>query len=359
MLRNNQDDVLTDYVRNRLDRLLAREQTAADDAEELQRTVLRPRPALLMQGTNSDKWGSSTTPVSPAAREAGRDPAPADTFASAAARRVESGEPAYRPARLLESGERSEPSDPSAAESPVDKGPANELRPTHGLGLLGRFTSRHLVVVAIVLALGVLVSGYALTRARAVPLVVEQAGVSSPSALGAPAVSGPPAVSATPSTPPPMLQVHILGAVESAGVHRLSEGARVADAVAAAGGLAGDARPGDLNLAQPLTDGQQIVIGDARRASEIRGGDTAHAATSEGTGGRPVPGSGAGSGGKLNLNTATAAQLDALPGVGPVTADKILAWRQQHGRFTRVEELQEVPGIGPKSLAEIAPHVTV
>ena len=61
----------------------------------------------------------------------------------------------------------------------------------------------------------------------------------------------------------------------------------------------------------------------------------------------------------MNLNTATEAELDALPGVGPVTAQKILAWRSQHGRFSRIEELQEVPGIGPKSFADIAPLVTV
>lgn len=359
MLRNNADDVLTDYVRDRLDRLLARERAADADAEELQRTVLRPRPALLMPEATTERWGSATPAASSAARETGRDPVLAQAVTGAAARRVETREPEYRPARLLESGGPSEPSDSPAAESQVSTRPPHDLGPTRGLGLLERFTSRHLMVVAIMLALGVLVAGYALTRARAVPLAVEHAEGSLPPALGAPGVSGPPAVSAAPSSPPPTLQIHIIGAVESAGVHRLPEGARVADAVAAAGGLAGDARPGDLNLAQPLTDGQQVLIGDAGHASEIRGGDTAHPATSEGAGGRPVPGGGGGSGGKLNLNTATAAQLDALPGVGPVTADKILAWRQQHGRFTRVEELQEVPGIGPKSLAEIVPHVTV
>jgi competence protein ComEA len=130
----------------------------------------------------------------------------------------------------------------------------------------------------------------------------------------------------------------------------------VQDAIDQAGGLTRGADPDQLNLAQPLADGEQVLIGTKEHAAgEVRtgsaGGDAAAGP------GRPAAGSG--SGGVVDLNRASAAQLEELPGVGPVTAEKILAWRQQHGRFSRPEELQEVDGIGPKTYAQIAPHVRV
>ncbi|WP_229118941.1 ComEA family DNA-binding protein [Enemella evansiae] len=225
------------------------------------------------------------------------------------------------------------------------------------------FTRRHLLVVAVVLLLGALAGGYALTRSRAVPvgepLPVQQAGGSAPAPVPAPPAS--PTPEATPS--PAVVRVHVTGEVRRPGVHTLPLGSRVVDAIEAAGGLTPAARPGELNLAQQLTDGQQVLIGGGSRpGGEVRGG-----AAPAAPGGSPAPGGGAGgagagaagAGGKVNLNTATEAQLDALPGVGPVTAQKILAWRTQNGRFSRIEELQEVPGIGPKSFADIAPLVTV
>jgi len=104
-----------------------------------------------------------------------------------------------------------------------------------------------------------------------------------------------------------------------------------------------------LNLAQILTDGQQVLVGSrAHPGGRLSGGGS-------------DSGSGASSGSspQVDLNTATATQLDSLPGVGPVTAERILAWRTEHGRFRRVDELQEVEGIGPKTYADIAPHVRV
>ena len=122
------------------------------------------------------------------------------------------------------------------------------------------------------------------------------------------------------------------------------------DAIEKAGGLARSADPGDLNLAQLLTDGEQIVIGTkSEPAGEVR----------DGGGGGGGTGDGTGSSATLDLNRATQAQLEELPGVGPVTAAKIIAWREEHRRFTRVEELQEVDGIGPKTYAQLAPHVRV
>ena len=122
------------------------------------------------------------------------------------------------------------------------------------------------------------------------------------------------------------------------------------DAIDAAGGLRSSAAPGELNLAQVLTDGQQIVIGSRGHP----GGRL-----SDGGGGSAGSSPNASSSSQVDLNSATATQLDTLPGVGPVTADRILAWRAEHEGFRRVEELQEVEGIGPKTYADIAPHVRV
>lgn len=152
--------------------------------------------------------------------------------------------------------------------------------------------------------------------------------------------------SGVPSTslPPASLLVHVAGAVAAPGVLRLPEGARVFDAIAAAGGLAADADTDVLNLAAPLHDGDRVFV--PRR-------------------GEPVPavvGPGSGSGstsGPVNLNTATAEQLDSLPGVGPATAAAIVAHREQHGPFASVEELTDVRGIGPAKLDAMRPLVTV
>jgi competence protein ComEA len=148
---------------------------------------------------------------------------------------------------------------------------------------------------------------------------------------------------AAPSPAAPLV-VHVVGAVRRPGVVTLPPGSRVADAVRAAGGMRKGGRLGGTNLARPLVDGERVEIG----------GEAAGAGTAGGTlpGGPPgVPGT------ALDLNRATAEQLDQLPGIGPVTAAKILAWRAQHGRFSSVDELAEVPGIGPKTLEELRPHV--
>jgi competence protein ComEA len=122
---------------------------------------------------------------------------------------------------------------------------------------------------------------------------------------------------------------------------------------------AGGALPGvdltTLNLARQVTDGEQIVVGVP-----------ALAPTGAPTGGQPTAGStgaprppGATPTSPLDLNTATLAQLDALPGVGPVLAERIIAWRNEHSRFTSTDELQEVPGVGPKKFESLKPHVRV
>ena len=146
---------------------------------------------------------------------------------------------------------------------------------------------------------------------------------------------------ASPS-PSPSVTVHVVGDVRRPGVVELPAGSRVVDALAAAGGLRRGGELGATNLARVVADGERVEVGGSAPAGS---GGTG---TSVGT---PA--------GPLDLNTATAEQLDALPGIGPVTAAKILAWRATHGRFSVVDELAEVPGIGPKTLADLRPHVRV
>jgi competence protein ComEA len=126
--------------------------------------------------------------------------------------------------------------------------------------------------------------------------------------------------------------------VRRPGLVHLRTGARVADAVSRAGGFVRKADRAGVNLAAPLADGQQVLV---PRAGAVPGGATA-------------TGSGAAApSGPVSLSTATAEQLDTLPGIGPVTAQKIVAFREQHGPFHSVEGLDAIPGIGPARLAEL------
>ncbi len=155
------------------------------------------------------------------------------------------------------------------------------------------------------------------------------------------------------------LVVHVTGQVRDPGVVELPAGSRVVDAVRAAGGLTDQADQSTVNLARALVDGEQLWVG--RPGEEPPAGWAPPAAAPGGAAGGGGAG-GAGGGADpppLDLNTATQADLEELPGVGPVTAGHILAWRDEHGRFSRVEELLEVSGIGERTLAQLEPLVTV
>jgi competence protein ComEA len=135
------------------------------------------------------------------------------------------------------------------------------------------------------------------------------------------------------------LVVDVVGAVRRPGLYRLGPSARIADAVSRAGGATAKADLALLNLAAPLADGQQVVVPKRGAAgAAAAGAATAGAAAAAG----PV-----------HLNTATLDQLDGLPGVGPVTAQKILDYRQKHGSFASVDELDAVPGIGPARMDQL------
>ncbi|MFI0482018.1 helix-hairpin-helix domain-containing protein [Actinomadura sp. 9N215] len=152
-----------------------------------------------------------------------------------------------------------------------------------------------------------------------------------------------PAVSASPAAAP--VVVHVLGKVKHPGVITLPSGSRVAEAIEAAGGVRPGAKTGALNLARKLVDGEQIPVG-------VRGSAPAAGAPAP-------PGASSAPGTPLDLNAATADQLDALPGVGPVLAQRIVDYRTQHGGFRSVEQLQDVSGIGARRFADLKPMVRV
>lgn len=142
------------------------------------------------------------------------------------------------------------------------------------------------------------------------------------------------------TSPRAAIVVNVVGAVRRAGLYRLPEGARVADAVRRAGGPTRRAEIALVNLAAPLADGQQVVVPRRSPPGGVAAGESATVGT------------------RVSLASATLEQLDALPGVGPVTAQKILDWRQGHGPFRSVDDLDAIPGIGPARIEQLRDLVT-
>lgn len=213
----------------------------------------------------------------------------------------------------------------------------------------------------------------AASRAPAAGSAVSEAAGAEPSPGASSGASGS-AGAAGGSTSP--MTVHVVGEVKKPAVVQLSPGARVVDAVEAAGGLTKDAVTERINLAQPVTDGQQVLIPNEKTAAELhaaggqaglspgaQAGNTSPGVPTDGTVGSGSEGSsttdGAASGGLINLNTATAADLEELPRVGPVLAQRIVDFRTEHGPFTVPEQLDDVSGIGPAMLEALLPLVSV
>jgi competence protein ComEA len=209
-----------------------------------------------------------------------------------------------------------------------------------------RLGPAHLAVVAVVAAVAVGLAAWWAIRDQAEVVPMDRVAESAPTSSGSPEP-----LADVPSAAPAGqaggdLVVDVAGKVRRPGIAVLPAGSRVVDALEAAGGARNGVDLTALNLARLVVDGEQILVGVAPPAG---------VAGTVGSGGAPAP-----SGGTLvNLNTADQAALDTLPGVGPVTADAILSWREDNGGFTSVDELLEVKGIGPATLEEIAPLVTI
>jgi competence protein ComEA len=152
--------------------------------------------------------------------------------------------------------------------------------------------------------------------------------------------------------------VHVAGAVRRPGVYKLAATARVDDAVAEAGGPTRRADLGGLNLAAEVEDGRQVLVPE-RAPSGGAAAASGSVASAAGSAGGPTAAGGPAEGQPVNLNTATLEQLDTLSGIGPLTAQKILDFREERGGFGSVEELGEIPGIGDQRLATLREEATL
>lgn len=230
------------------------------------------------------------------------------------------------------------------------------------------------VVALAIIVVACLVAGWWLVRAPAPPVETQMptaraapggaaadggASDAGPGGAAGASASSTAATGSTSTSAPAVAVVQAAGAVARPGVYDLPAGARVDDLVRRAGGLAADADADRLNLAAPLADGSRVWVphrGEGDPPPVVASDDGGGAAA---TGGAGAPGGSTVPIGPIDLNTATADQLDTLPGVGPATASAILAYRDEHGRFGSVDELLEVRGIGDAKLEQLRSLVAV
>jgi competence protein ComEA len=211
------------------------------------------------------------------------------------------------------------------------------------------------VVVAVGVRYVVLPRSAGPSEANAVVLAPAASSSSAAGGTGAEGGGSSWATAASPSpSASPDLVVYVCGAVRAPGVVRLPAGARVTDALQIAGGPTGKAELAAVNLAAPVTDGQQIVVPEKGATSAVTvapaGGASGGLGAAGGTSGPAAP---------VNINTASLEELDALDGVGPSTAQKIIDYRTEHGGFKTIDEIKEVPGIGDAKFAAMKDSITV
>ena len=209
------------------------------------------------------------------------------------------------------------------------------------------WSPRALRALAMLLGALLLVVGYWWWQGRARPVVT---------------VPDPLATVSAPASPAPLgeVTVHVRGRVARPGVVTLPAGSRVVDAIEAVGGVKAGASIGALNLARLLVDGEQVAVGVKATRGDPSGvcEGCADAGSSDGSS-EGISGGPSGGDSLVDLNAATASQLEELPGIGPVLAERIVQWREDNGRFTDVEVLGEVSGIGDALMAQLRPLVRV
>jgi competence protein ComEA len=296
-------------------------QRRSDDAD-----VIRARlRVLLAEGAASSGWLPDEDPAATPAAEPGSGPddaAPLDDPGATGDPGAAAGSPGPPPG--VDLGRHRAP------------GPAVRLAP--GRPAVWALAAAGLLAVALVLVWTWL-DRPTVTPAPAAPTTAPGAAPHAEPPAARTAGAATPAVGAAAATSSTVV-VSVVGLVVHPGLVTLPAGSRVADAVSAAGGLVAPADPATVNLAAVVADGQQIAVG-------VPGAPD------------PAGGAAASGGGPVDLNAATAAVLDGLPGIGPVLAQRIVDFRTQHGRFTSVDQLDDVPGIGPALYARLAAQVRV
>lgn len=268
--------------------------------------------------------------------------------------------------------ERSESQVEDSSADPAETG--ESVGPLHrqSVAVRSRFSRPALVVLVAVLLVICGTTGLSLLAGDRGSEAEVVATAESSTARSAPSEEPSDGGASAPSHEPTgTLTVHVVGEVRRPAVVEVPPGARVIDAVEAAGGLTDDAVTERINLAHPVTDGQQVLIPNQDTAADPM---TGQSGTSAGDSADPPsrasgPGgavndpagksSGTAPGGLINLNTAEASELEELPRVGPVLAQRILDFRTEHGPFTAAEQLDDVSGIGPAMLEALLPLVTV
>ena len=215
-----------------------------------------------------------------------------------------------------------------------------------------RFVGPARLATGVVVAIAVAAAAFWLLRTPSPPTEagLPYARSSATTAAGASSTSSIAATVAPTTTAE--LVVHVTGAVDAPGVYRVRAGSRVGDAIAAAGGAAPGAAADALNLAALVRDGDRIDVPAAGQLTSPPFTTLAPGVVHAVVGSEPSPG-------PVDLNRATAAELEALPGIGPATAAAILTYRAEHGAFGAVDELEDVPGIGPAKLAALHGLVAV
>jgi competence protein ComEA len=295
--------------------------TGPDPAE------VRERAAALF-GTATERGAREGPPLS------------GPTAPSASEARPEPAEQSAPPARPEEAARPEQTERPDQAER---AGPVRRLRTW--LFVRCGLEFKTVIALAAVLAIagGLALQHFIAGRPRTVAVPPPSVETSAPGASLFPPPHSLLTAAGTATTAAPKVTVDIAGKVAKPGLRRLPPGSRVADALAAAGGALPGTDTSTLNLARPLADGEQILVGvspppaapDATAPSAALGAPAA----------------------PLSLNSATAAQLDALPGVGPILAQHILDFRTQHGTFTSIDQLRQVPGIGDRKFTTLKPLV--
>lgn len=258
---------------------------------------------------------------------------------------------------------------PEAAEADDENDPDQSLPgwlpdPTAEQGWLAKVRAdpgrAGAIALAAIAALAVLVTVFTVVRDQPAPVVSARLPAVEMVSTASPQVTEPAAGSAAPEAS--QVVVSVVGLVHRPGLATLAPGSRIADALTAAGGALDGADTIGLNLARPLVDGEQIVVGlqppPGRPVLGSSVGPGTPAPAEPSTPGTASPAAG-GPGRPVDLNTASVDQLDALPGVGPVTAAAIVAWRTAHGKFATVDQLGDVDGIGPARLEKLRALVRV